>query len=274
MNENKPTARRVMIISIVALALFYIAGDWAVYLFGKSKIALAPAFLCAVATAKYAASCLSFAVVCSTREDRLDNRDWFWLFFAFVFLILADFCMVFLYPVLAALDMNPPAELQTAGIICFMAVQTCLIVRHARNVRNHYRMIRNSPERSVAKSLSVEAAVLLIAAIPVVAAAYAANRNSLPVMIVYGIYVVLSLAAAWTVFFHRFFPKKNSWMIALGVSCFFLCDVNVGLSFLSPFATTLVWMFYTPTLLLLSSSGIDFDKRRIISMRRRYFKAS
>lgn len=77
-----------------------------------------------------------------------------------------------------------------------------------------------------------------------------------------------------TVFFHRFFPKKNSWMIALGVSCFFLCDVNVGLSFLSPFATTLVWMFYTPTLLLLSSSGIDFDKRKIISMRRRYFKAS
>ncbi len=82
------------------------------------------------------------------------------------------------------------------------------------------------------------------------------------------------IAGDWTVFFHRFFPKKNSWMIALGVSCFFLCDVNVGLSFLSPFATTLVWMFYTPTLLLLSSSGIDFDKRKIISMRRRYFKAS
>ncbi len=250
--------------AIALLSLFYITGDWVSYAYIRAGSSPAPAFAIAVAAAKYLASWLSCLFVWSIGNDRLDERDAFWLRAAFSFLVAADTFMVLLFPVLAALGRSPSEAFNAAGIICFMAVQTCLIVRHWRNARSAYRGPGRGEagrKRALAKLAVTELFMVLIVAIPVTASYYLAARKPTPIMVVYGVYLVISLAVAWSALRRSFFPRRNAWMIALGMTSFFLCDVNVGLSGLSPVATPLVWTFYTPALILLAASGIDYRKR-------------
>lgn len=260
MKGNKLSNRALAVSLIAVLAFLYVPGDWAVYILSKMGVPVPAWSRIAIAGAKYLSSCLAFAVVWTTGEDRIDDRDIRLLRMAFAFLIAADFFMVALFPVLSALGRNPPEWINTAGMVFFMAVQTCLIARHLRNSRSLFAGTR----RAAVKNAAVELIILLAAAIPVTAAVSAAGKTALPVLAVYGVYLLLSLYTAWGVFRRGFYPPLNQWLIALGMTFFFLCDLNVGLSGLNDFATTLVWLFYTPALMMLSLSGVDFGKRKAL----------
>jgi len=239
-----------MFAAIVVLAVFYIVAGWVAYAMGDAT----PIWLQnAIAITKYAVSCLSCLTVWTIWDERIDNRDIYLLRAAFTFLVCADTCMVLLFPFINRVNPSLAGTIQTVGIIFFMIVQTCFIVRHSRET---LKLLRTGNRRTTVKNIAVEILILMCVTIPVVAAVYFSTKKEVLVIVAYGVYVIFSLYTAWGVFRRDFYPKLNKWMIALGMTCFFLCDLNVGLSFVSKFADALVWMFYTPALVLLSYSGV------------------
>lgn len=253
MEKNLSIPHRRILIGIILLAIFYISGDWILYLFQHMGITAPVSYMNAVALTKFCVSCLACAVVwLITKQERIDTRDIFLLRAAFCCIVAADFFMVLLYPVLKNLSLHPASWIQTTGIIFFMAVQTLLILRHLRGARE----LLSRGKGAVAKHLAIDLALILIIAIPVIIALYVSTHQDLLVFLAYGVYIILSLAVAWGVFHRPFFPFYNKVLIASGMTAFFLCDASVGLSILSPLATAFVWVFYTPALLALAYSGI------------------
>jgi hypothetical protein len=68
----------------------------------------------------------------------------------------------------------------------------------------------------------------------------------------------------WGTLTRSFYPRLNAWLIALGITAFYLCDVSVGLAAdlanikderASAFLDNLVGFFYTPALTCLALSG-------------------
>lgn len=250
--------RKAMIILIIALSFLYIPADVLAAIYGRQGHTVPVWFLNATCVVKFLASCTACAIACSIKDDRLDDQDAFLLRGAFSFLVGADFFMVLLSPVLINLKVTDSTLPQSIGMILFMVVQTILIIRHSRNTRKLYR----GSKRQVAKNVAIEVIIFMCAAIPVVAAFYFKTQKQPVVIVAYGLYVIVSLYTAWGTLRRGFFPRRNAWMIAIGMTCFFLCDFNIGLSFLVPFLGAFVWIFYTPALLLLSTSGIDFAGKK------------
>lgn len=246
--------RKAMIILIIALSFLYIPADFFAAIYNGPEHHVPSWFLIATCVVKFLASCTACAIACSIKEDRIDAQDAFLLRGAFSFLVGADFFMVLLSPVLSNFKCALADLAKSIGIILFMVVQTILIIRHSRNTRRLYR----GTKLQVAKNVAIEIIIFLCAALPVVAAIYFKTQKSSIVFVAYGIYVIVSLYAAWGTLSRGFFPRRNAWMIAIGMTCFFLCDFNIGLSLPFPFFSAFVWIFYTPALLLLSTSGIDF----------------
>lgn len=244
--------RRNCIGIVLLLAAFYVAGDWIVYLRNAHKQAIPAAFLIAVAAAKFCVTTISFILVWNIDEDCIDRKDRFLQRLSFAFIMCADFCMVLLNPVLLALGIKTGDGIMTLGILFFMVVQTCLIVRHSRNTLSMYR----SDRHSLAGHVAIEVLLLLVTAIPAAGIIYLSTHKTNVIFMIYAFYLIISLYVAWGTIRRRFFPKKNAWMIAIGMTCFFLCDLNIGLSTLSPLMNTFVWVFYTPALLLLALSGV------------------
>ena len=81
--------------------------------------------------------------------------------------------------------------------------------------------------------------------------------------IVYMVTLMTSLWMAWGVLIRSFYPRLNAWMIAIGMSFFFVCDVGLGLkhiyqdedSMLSALFGLLPDLTYSNALLLLALSG-------------------
>lgn len=201
--------------------------------------------------AKFSVSCLCAATVLSTFHDAYEKKDHIVLSLGFLSLVIADFFLVILYQ-FSLIQGNPNPNLQTAGIICFMVVQTFFIYRHSRNILQIFKGTR----KQVAKNITFELIFLLCAAIPIIILYYVVTKKTGVIMLIYGVYIILSVYTAWTTFKRNFFDKQTCWLIAIGMTCFFCCDVNVGLSGFSEIVTPLIWMFYTPALLLLTYSGL------------------
>jgi hypothetical protein len=85
----------------------------------------------------------------------------------------------------------------------------------------------------------------------------------------YGIILSISLWAGLTSYILGLFPYKNSSMIAIGMLCFYFCDISVGLDGLLGsgtawvFATSLTWIFYTPAITLLALSCYNYKTASI-----------
>src|SRR6185312_14206257 len=92
-----------------------------------------------------------------------------------------------------------------------------------------------------------------------------ARTNMLGLDVAYLVVLATSLWAAWGTLIRRGFAQRNAWYIAIGMTCFYFCDVTVGLSAaLSAKPDTLRWgqildnlvgFFYSPALVLVAYSG-------------------
>lgn len=78
---------------------------------------------------------------------------------------------------------------------------------------------------------------------------------------IYGFLVGFSFFIAWISLRVRYFPLANCLNIAVGMTCFLLCDFTVGVSIVfNPsiqitIASYLIWIFYTLALVLIALSG-------------------
>jgi hypothetical protein len=80
--------------------------------------------------------------------------------------------------------------------------------------------------------------------------------------------VTVSVIAAWVAVWIGRFPARNAALMRAGMTCFFLCDLTVGINFaveagssLQLLASSLTWLFYAPALALVATSGTRLELR-------------
>lgn len=180
-------------------------------------------------------------------HDSVTRRDKRLLLAAFGLTLVADFFLILL-------------DWMLTGTVVFLVVHTILIVRHARGFRRS--LDRPGTIRALVITGVVAAggsAILLYFVAPILR-----KHGQLTVDSIYVFVLAISMWMAWGTLIRRAFPRFNGWLIALGMTCFYFCDVSVGLA--APLAGTtaggvlnnLVAFFYTPALLLLALSGFRF----------------
>ena len=183
-------------------------------------------------------------------RDSVTRRDKRLLLAAFGLTLVADFFLILL-------------DWMMTGTVLFLGVHALFIVRHARGFQDSMsRKVRSRTLRSLVVTGAVAfggSVILLVCMAPILR-----RHGQLAIDSVYIFLLALSLWMAWGTLIRRSFPRFNGWLIALGMTCFYFCDVSVGLA--APLAGTtaggilnnLVAFFYTPALVLLALSGFRF----------------
>lgn len=253
------TAKRRAVITISGLILFiagtFVAADWIVYYFCDiKKLEGTCSFSMYQNITKFCTTCLNALLAWIIVNDGIDRRDTILLSLAFAFTVLADFFLKILYNT----DPSGRDNYLLAGIITFMIVQTFYIIRHSRNMKGYF--IYDSG--IIKKNVFTEALWFILIAAAVSVIIYLRPKPLTATVLIYAAFLITSLATAWGTIRRSFYPRKNAWMIAIGLTCFFCCDVNVGISILpdTPIANNVIWMFYTPALMLLSLSGYRWEE--------------
>jgi hypothetical protein len=186
----------------------------------------------------YILLCFSLTLLIGRKD--YDTADRNVLQLAFFFTSIADFFLII-------------KNYYILGILFFILVQVTYIIRHSR---------KRCPNIKYIKTSILAFAALI--AISILFKPYCINTSLYVIALVYGYFLLNSLAIAWSTLFNKFYKKVSSFMIAIGMSLFFLCDINVGLyQFLTlcyevpslQMIYFLVWFFYLPSQLLLSLSG-------------------
>lgn len=152
------------------------------------------------------------------------------------------------------------------GIIIFFMVQCFLIYRNSGHVFKEYGLkeIFNANTNFFALTLTIMLLIYLI-----YIKSYTADIYLFILFVFYGIIKSSSILAAIVSLKFVMLPKKNGILILIGVICFYLCDLNVGLSLtinnslIKAISSILIWIFYAPALTLIALSGYDFNNSKL-----------
>lgn len=238
----RPWQRRVTRV-LMGLVMFvtgtYVGVDWASFYYHfqspySPRAGYARTVLCAI---------LSFLVL----EARVDDRDCRSLQAAFALTLVADVFLILL-------DWMMP------GTALFAVVHGLLIYRHARGFRDSLA----PAERPRTVPFLVASAVVVYGgtvALLVMVRPILERTGMLAVDAAYLLVLATSLWMAWGAPVRRSYPVRNAWYVALGMTCFYFCDVTVGLAAAlggrpsGKVLGNLVGFFYSPALVLLAFSG-------------------
>lgn len=153
------------------------------------------------------------------------------------------------------------------GIVVFAAVQSVLMRRNSRYFLQGFRQAGDSRRALLVTTGTVLLVWTLLLQIFVF---YPLLQGNALQWVIIG-YALFVSASAWVAIANRLlklFPRPNSTMVAIGMLCFLLCDLNVGLLLSLPegvprlLAESFIWVFYTPALTLLALSGYRYSKDR------------
>lgn len=236
---RKATAIRVMMGLIMFLTGTYVGFDWAGFYYGfaspyPSRAGYARTVLCAV-------------LVWMLGRDCVDRRDARLLGAAFALTLVADWFIL-------VQDQLLP------GTALFFVVHGLLIVRHAAGLRASLtHKLRARSLRFLIPSALVAyggSAALMLLVAPILQ-----RTGMLALDLAYVLVLTTSMWMAWGTLARTHYSRRNAWMVAIGMTCFFCCDVTVGLSAALKGTTpgtvlnNLVAFFYSPALVLLAYSG-------------------
>jgi len=183
--------------------------------------------------------------------DMIDNRDIILLQLAMFITVIADLCLVIF-------------DFYILGVALFSLVQITYCVRY-------------TTKKLKVILLNFIIIFLCIGSSYIIASLFIEGINVLlPVSLFYFICLLNSVIKAIEAWENNLYPSPNKYMIVLGMVLFLLCDLCVALSaittvfpltgyFMSNFAQItlfLIWVFYLPSQLLLSLSGIARIKKK------------
>jgi hypothetical protein len=183
-------------------------------------------------------------------QDSVSRADKRLLLAAFALTLVADFFLILL-------------DWMLIGTVLFLGVHALFIVRHAKGFRESMGPELRSRTLGLLAATGTVAfggsAVLLYFVAPILM-----PGGMFAVDCVYIAVLSISLWMAWGTLIRSAHPGFNGWLIALGMTFFFFCDVSVGLA--APLAgsraggilNNLVGFFYSPALVLLGLSGFRF----------------
>jgi hypothetical protein len=151
----------------------------------------------------------------------------------------------------------------TIGICMFALCQTLLIIRHSAGMRSKF--AHASYKQKLKLLLTSLMLLLILIAIPILFSNLSKINSSIIIIYIYGILLSISLWAGLACNILGLLPSKNSRMAAIGMFCFYCCDILVGLDVILPvglfwlWANSFIWVFYIPALVLLALSCYSYD---------------
>lgn len=204
-------------------------------------------FLISLDRIKYICIILCFLISLLIGKDSLNKRDARLLQVGLFFTVIADlFLIIFIH--------------NTLGVVFFCITQIFYSIR--------YEFGKVKP---VLKNSTI--LFLLVSAFYLIVNLFIADMDILiGISLYYSILLINNVVKSIRVCKNSLYPYPNKYMIVLGMILFFLCDINVALrsisghiyslwnfsdSFTHTFSS-LVWVFYIPSQVLLSLSGYQF----------------
>lgn len=170
-----------------------------------------------------------------------DKMDTIFLRLAIFLTALADLCMIIL-------------GLNELGIMIFCLVQITYIIRHRRAIERRY---------------NLNFLVVTIIFIILIVISLANNlliedlgyegikKVTLIIGFIYAVILLYSVYTGWKTLKGAFYPMYSRYLVAVGITLFLLCDINVALSVISKDLSILIWIFYLPSQALLALSGYN-----------------
>lgn len=149
------------------------------------------------------------------------------------------------------------------GIIFFAVCQILLTIRHSTGLKVKISSVNQCQK----KKLLLASIMFLLILIVITSIMHTTIQNSLSATaaFIYGIILSMSLWAGISCNILGLLPLINSRMAAVGMVCFFCCDILVGLDVvLEPgplwlLANSFIWIFYIPALVLLALSSYRYN---------------
>ncbi|APU60055.1 putative membrane protein [Clostridium botulinum] len=198
---------------------------------------------------KFVSIVICFVITLFIGKNIYDKKDLFILRLALFFTVLADFNMLIL-------------EKFKLGILFFIIVQSLYIIRHGR-----FKDV-NGKVRFKYKDIYLFVFYLFLFIILKRLSLFSKESTLLSMAFIYALLLIHSLIRAYGTFNNNFFGKKTCKIISIGITLFFLCDLNVAFSNISFYLLSikhvenlenvflpLIWFFYLPSQILLSLSG-------------------
>jgi hypothetical protein len=248
--DRPPTSKaissaRQMVIRVINAWIMFITGiyvgvDWSGYFYGfKSSFPIG---------AGYARTCLCALVVLIIGKNHLTRLDQRLLAGAFVLTLIADYFLILVDEMLI-------------GTLIFIGVHVLFIARHAQGWRAS--MAVHHRARTIRWLVLTAVVAYGGAGILILDVADILKRTGrLPLDATYLVFLATSMWMAWGVLIRRFYPRRNAWFIAVGMTSFYCCDVTVGLAAAmqgtraGAILNNIVGFFYSPALVLIAFSGV------------------
>jgi len=245
--------KRAIVIFFLFIILFLFGGfttlDWYQFFTGTANFAHPE--IPYVRATKVAVSFISAILVFLIGKDGFNRGDTRRLVLAYAAIAIGDIFLVF--------------DINMIGMLVFAVAHVFFIIRNGWGLRNYL------ANKSTANRTWDILSSLLILAI----AAGAMGWFFLPAMgpglmfyllLVYSLFLGVSLWSAWAAVRIGFMPKANAWLVAIGLTCFFVSDLLVGVHFATEpgrfqtCAIYITWLFYTPGLVLPALSGYKLNR--------------
>ncbi len=153
-----------------------------------------------------------------------------------------------------------------AAIVFFVICQILLIIRNGNGLRNKLQITKDISTRRKLVFSGAGIMVVLILIITFVFYPILKLSAFFFIFILYGLIVSISLWIGLVDYILDLFPKKNSLMIGIGMICFFVSDIFVGLnivlkpSSLQLLVSSLIWILYIPAIMLLAFSCYNYSE--------------
>ncbi len=209
------------------------------------------------AYAKPTVSVLCALIVFLAFRRNLGKKDFWLLASAFLCIVIVDVTMsIYVYSPNKVLG----GAVFLVGAALSIVAHFVLIIRHAKG----FQFLRKEEgffrKFGFALAFYLPVIVIFLMLIP-----FLNKVGQFWPSLIYAIILTTSLWVAWEAFRHHLFPRTNTWLIALGVTFWFVCELvgvvhNIEIGFFSTLAMNLTWHFYMPAILLLAFSGFDFGE--------------
>jgi hypothetical protein len=246
--------KRAIVITLLLIILFLFGGyttlDWYQFFTGTADFARPE--IPYVRATKVAVSFISAILVFIICKDGFNRGDTKRLVLAYAAIAIGDIFLVF--------------DINMVGMLVFAVAHVFFILRNGWGLKEYL----------AKKSRSNRAWDVLTALFILALAAGMMVGYFLPTMgtglmfyllLVYSLFLGVSLWAAWAAVRIGFMPKANARLVAIGLSCFFVSDLLVGVHFATQpgsfqtCAIYITWLFYTPGLVLPALSGYRLDRK-------------
>ncbi|KUO70188.1 MAG: hypothetical protein APF77_03870 [Clostridia bacterium BRH_c25] len=244
MSKLKKLYVSIILFIILALSIWYLTLDFSRFFSRNYSYDIYPS-----AMLKRINAILAVFIAWAVDKDGLSLRDSRRMKAAFIFIILGE----------AAFAIGERA----IGVGIFTVCQTLLIVRNSTGLK--YKLKHASHIQKKRLIISGFILMLILAVFSFMFASLIKLCSAFIAAYLYGIVLSISLWAGLAANTLELLPKRNSVMVAVGMICFYCCDVLVGLDAVMEaglpwlWANSLIWIFYIPALVLLALSCYRYN---------------